>query len=517
MSETTETKQKSGKGKFGLIFIIVIAILGGSITAFMLIQSSDKQTYFTAEKETHAFMMEEVEKRFTDEIAWVELSEEQPVESTVVLSAEYNDPYAFGTESEVEEVVNNSTITIKSQSDIKNEAVFADFTADIAGLTFEDIRFSLADDAVLLELPFLKDVLQLESKDISKLLHEIDPYTFDGDEEFDFSQVFNQKDYPIPEADREYLADQYGSFVYKSLPDSAFSSEKEEVKVDGETFKAEKVKLHLTEKEAIEFFTSLLEEMQDDKRLEEIMETYLENSFMSAYEREMIMDDYHEAFDDMLEEINDIELPDGITSTIWVKSDLIVKRDIQFTAVNKVGNIGEISITGTQKLDEKDQTFDYDINVKDDYTDETVNLTADLTWDGDKIDDTITLDLNDFVIEYIGAETYKDSKRNFERSLSLQSPYMSGSIVWDGDSEYEKDQMSSNHNLYVEAEGMGEDLLSVQLDVDGKKIKEIETIDTKNVKDIGKMSESELDAYIEGEAAEQFYKWYMDKFGDLGF
>src|SRR5699024_3751411 len=114
-------------------------------------------------------------------------------------------------------------------------------------------------------------------------------------------------------------------------------------------------------------------------------------------------------------------------------------------------------------------------------------------------------------------ETYKDSNRDFERSLSVQSPFLNGGLFWTGDSTYEKDQMSANHQLHVEADDIGEDMLSIQLAVDGKQEKEIETVEADNVKDIGKMSEAELDAYIEGDAAEQFFAWYMEMFGDVGF
>src|SRR5699024_12544640 len=47
-------------------------------------------------------------------------------------------------------------------------------------------------------------------------------------------------------------------------------------------------------------------------------------------------------------------------------------------------------------------------------------------------------------------ETYKDSNRDFERSLSVQSPFLNGGLFWTGDSTYEKDQMSANHQFHVE-------------------------------------------------------------------
>src|SRR5699024_5631914 len=105
--QSTENQQKGGKGKISVLIILIIAALGGAITLFLILQTSDKQTYFSAELDTYDYLKHEVEERFTDELAWAEMTEENPTESTVDISAEYQDPYAFGGVSEMEEIVNN--------------------------------------------------------------------------------------------------------------------------------------------------------------------------------------------------------------------------------------------------------------------------------------------------------------------------------------------------------------------------------------------------------------------------
>ena len=515
--QTTETQQKSGSGKLSVIIILAIAIIGGAITLFLLFQSSDKQKYFSAEQDTYHFLKEEVEERFADELAWAELAQEKPTESTIDISAEYQDPYAFGGVSEIEEMINNSTISIRTQADMKEKVMFADLQADIAGMTFEDFRFNLTDTLLLVELPFLEEVLQLDSEDLGPLLHEIDPYTFEEDETYDFSPVFNSEDYPIPKEDREYLADKYGKFVYDELPDDAFSSDKEEVDVDGESIKADKISVHLTEDQVKTFVTSLLEEVESDERLREILEAYFEENFIPADELEMLMDDYDESLANMKDDVDNIELPEGIESTIWTDNGLIVQRHLEFSTEDAYGDEFTLAIEGTQLLEEEVQNFDYDINFSDTNLDESVSLVAELSRDDEDMEDSITIGVDGMELTYEGDETLKDSKRDFTRTLSVNSPEISGALVWTGDSEYEKDQMSSNHQLHVEADGIGADLLNVQLGVEGKQVKEVESIDAQNVKDLGKMSESELDQYFEEEAAEQFFEWYMEKFGDVGF
>src|SRR5690625_5033300 len=114
-----KTEQKGMKGKWSIIIIIAIAIIGGATTIFLLLPGSDKETYFLAERDSYNVLSEEIEERFENELEWAEMAEENPTESKIDLSAEYNDPTAFGGVSEVEEMINNSTITITSQADMQ--------------------------------------------------------------------------------------------------------------------------------------------------------------------------------------------------------------------------------------------------------------------------------------------------------------------------------------------------------------------------------------------------------------
>src|SRR5699024_7177801 len=115
---------------------------------------------------------------------------------------------------------------------------------------------------------------------------------------------------------------------------------------------------------------------------------------------------------------------------------------------NSFGQEVSLEIDGSQLLDGDQKKFDYDINVDD----ETISLVGDLDRDGDDIKDTITLSVDQFDITYEGDETLKDSDREFTRSFSLSSPFFSGGLFWTGDSNYDKDQLSANHEFHVEAE-----------------------------------------------------------------
>src|SRR5699024_7999913 len=218
----------------------------------------------------------------------------------------------------------------------------------------------------------------------------------------DFSQIFKGTDYPISEEDRDYITEKYGKFLFKELPDSAFENEKEEVEVDGESFKAEKMNLDLEGEEVQTLVSDLLDEIDEDERIREIMEEYLEQNFLAADELVEIQDNFDEGIQEMKKSVDEIVLQAEIDATVWVKKGLIVKRNFAYTTENNFGNEVSFELDGTQLLDDDQKKFDYDINVDDGTTDETISLVGDLDRDGDDIKDTITLSVDQFDITYEG-------------------------------------------------------------------------------------------------------------------
>src|SRR5699024_3565571 len=91
------------------------------------------------------------------------------------------------------------------------------------------------------------ETLLVKSDDLPTLLHELDPTQFTGDEEFDFGAFFEQTEV-LPEKDKKYLKKEYLDMMYDELPDDAFDAEKENVKVNNDEIKDEKVDMSLKNK-----------------------------------------------------------------------------------------------------------------------------------------------------------------------------------------------------------------------------------------------------------------------------
>lgn len=513
MTDQSPVVEKKSSNKRNILFIVIAIVLVGGAFAFAFWPTSDKQAYFEAEITTYEWVKEQAEKRFTNELSWAEKVEQTPTETTLELSPHYEDSTAFGGFDETEEIINQSTLTINSQSDMDKEQLSLDLSADVAGLNFSDFNIFLESDQLLVDLPFLPEPLKIESEDLGTLLYEIDPFTFDEDREYNFSRIFDQENYPIPKKDQEYLKDKYSKLVYDLLPEEAFEQSSEEIKIDGESSKTDRIDFQLTEEETIAFIDAYVTEIQEDERLDEIIETYFENNFLSSEEKAQFQAEFDEGLSELKDGLEDINLPDGIRSTIWVKNDLIAQREFSIGLADGFDDKVTIEVKGTNVLAEDNQTFEYEVIVEEGGFTESLNFDVDLTIDDTKINDEIALSFDDIQLIYEAEETLDGNERDFDRTFTILAPDIDGELIWTGDSTYEEDQMSSHHEVYLEAYDLGGLEVGLILDIDSKQIKEVEPIDSSGAKDIGKMSEQELEQYFMLEVAEHFEQWIMENFG----
>lgn len=500
------------------LLVVALIICGGGVVAFFAIGTSDKTQYFKAEADTYTFLEGKIKDRFQLELDWLQFTENNPVESTVDISAQFNDPgfFGMGMMIDVEEIINNSTISVKTQTDMKNKQLTGDLNAQIAGLDFSGFRFGLTDEFALVDLPFLEDILQIDSKDTGKILHMVDPMTFDENAEFDFSKAFDSRQIFLTEEDKKYFSKQYGQMIYDELPESAFSSEKDSIEINDNSIKADKITMTLSEENVKHLLKSILEKMQSDDYLKNLIREQFEMNFVPENEIEEFMAEFDEGLSEGLEEIENINLPNDLVSTVWVDSGLIVQRSFDLTVVDKNDNEGQIALFGTQLLDQDEQKIDYDLTLDDHDENINLNLFGDFSQAGDQINDIITVKVDEFEIKYEAEEKLTNKEREFTRSIGFDDGLTNGTLVWIGDTTYEGDQMKGGHQIYIEAEEFNQDLFTLHLDVTGKKIKEVEMISDENSLNLGTMTEQELFEYIELEASAQFMEYYFEIFGGLG-
>jgi len=495
-----------------IILIIVGVLAVGAAATYSFWQMSDKDAYFKAEIDTYNYAKELFVERFEDEFKWKELTENKPTEFSMHAMVQYNDPNSFGSFNQFAEMINQSSIQLKAATDMKNKQMLLDAEINIYGITIEDLQIYLTDQALTINLPFLKDALHIDSGDLNGVLHDIDPHTFSANDEMNFDRLFDLDNYPMSAADQEYLQENYGKFIYEILPERSFSKEKDSITINGESISADKLSFSLTEDEIKTVLLDLLEKAAKDEQLKEIVGKYFENSYVNAAEIDTILSTFDEGLEEAKESIENMPFKGQIQSHIWVNKGLIVQRELTLTGENEFGQTGIVNIAGTHQLEKSHQIFDYELSIGEEDNLNHIMIVVDLLKDGKQIDDQITIELDDTEIVYEGIETLDRSARDFKRSLSLNTPYEQAMIHWDGNSSFERDQMSSM-NKFSMTNDHAEEIFALNFDIEGKEIRAVEVPDYSNIKDIGKMSEAELENYIFTEVQPQLFNWLLFNVG----
>ncbi|HLR41036.1 MAG TPA: hypothetical protein VK091_05125 [Virgibacillus sp.] len=181
--------------------------------------------------------------------------------------------------------------------------------------------------------------------------------------------------------------------------------------------------------------------------------------------------------------------------------------------------LATLVVDGTQSLKDEQQTFDYDLTVTENHNEETVTITGDLSSEGDKSKDSIKLAVDGMELGYNANSTLKDGKRDFEREITADGAGENGKIIWTGNANYEKDKMSSEHNISFDGPELNQDMFALHIKNDAKTIKSVDIPEEDNVKDLGSMDANELMDYFETEVAPQAQQWMMGLLGGgaMGF
>lgn len=518
--QINQSGKKNGLSKRVIVLVsIILLIVAGSAAAYIAFNSSAKNKYFAAEKATIDFASEELQNRFEPEVKWQEYAQKNAIASTFELSGEYNDPNSeegFGLFSP-DQLINSSSLTLKTEQDIDNKRMSAELIANIAGMEIDNVNAYLTDQEFMLGLPFLDDILLVKNKDVNRLLKEIDPELDALD--IDFADLFDTKEQIFSEKDVKYFEKEYLKMIHDELSEDSFTTKDEKIEVEGQSLKTEQIKMQLSEQEVKDLLTKIIDKLHKDKRVKEIIKDQLGATVIVDQDMQEVITEYEDSLLELKEEVKQLHIPDGITSTIWINKNLVVKREFSISAGSSADDLASLTIGGEQLLENKNQTFTYDFNFKDSYDQGTLTLEGDLTWKDDTINDSIKIIVDEAEISYTAKETVKNGKRDFNRTFSFSDPYDSGgSLVWSGKADYKKDSMSSEHSLAIEIDELGSEFLTVNLGIDGKKIKAVDIPKGENIKDIGQMSETELNQYIEEDAAMQFQQWVMQFLGGgLGF
>src|SRR5699024_10769099 len=414
-----------------------------------------------------------------------------------------------------EQIINNSSLTITTASDLDNKVVSGGIAGNIAGIEIDGIHYYLTSDEFLMDYTFLDKTLKIKEEDVGYIFHSVYPYSTDEDFEIDFDTIFEWMQGFYSEEDKGYFQDEYLPMIYDKLPEDAFQSDKDSITVKGESINAEKLTMHLSEEDVKDILSSLFEKMKNDEHIKEGLEKLYDFGNLgeavnatAQYSVEDFIKEYEDGLEEVLENMDELYIPDGLTSTIWINKNLVVQRDFSLEMGEGEEVFGSITLKGTQLLEDDEQSFYYELTVEDDYDQETVFFVGESTNDEQETKDSIELLIDEATIGYESMEIVNDNKKEFDRTISVENYGIETKILWSGNATYEEDQMSSEHELSVEDPTISDDeMISLLIDKEAELVKNIELPSDDNKKDLGSMDSMELMNYFEYEFPALFEEW----------
>ncbi|MFJ7934649.1 hypothetical protein [Sporosarcina sp. NPDC096371] len=515
--DETVVKKKTFKSLIVLI-VTALVVVGGSVSAFFILTKSSKTQYFLAEVETYKQMGTLVEDRYKNELNWVKVQEEKPVETKYDLSGEWNDPSVAPEMQEIQSIVNSVTVSMDQVYNPKKKELEAALSGKLGNVTVDFGSIFATTEKLVVALPFMEELIRFDDKDFGKLMREFDA-DFEGNENLGLADLFEIKPASMKEAE-SYIEKEYVEFLVKELPEDAFTSVKEEIIVADQKVKAKKITMDLSEKQVKTLLKDVLAKAKKDEKLKEIVKDQLGvSSFagdFSPSDLTLVVEEFDKGIEEAIKAVDTLAIPNGIQSTIWLQSNQIVQRDFVVTMGSSADDVVTVKLTGTQLLEKADQQWDYKFTVTDSFGDESVvDFTGKLAWKDQQANDTIAISVEDMKISYKGKEELVDNKRSFTRTFAFSNGFDEPSLTWKGSATHDSDEMKADHTFSVSDQNADVEMFNVHLKQQGKIVKKVNMPEeTDGTVNIGQMDKAEIESFIESEVS-KVENWFYDLIGKV--
>ncbi len=517
--EMEEVVKKKSPKSLIILVVTALVVLGGSASAFFLLTKSPKVQYLLAESETYKQMDSLVEARYKNEMDWMKVNQEKPVETTYDLSAEWNDPSVDYEMQEIQSIINSIVLSAKQVKDPVKKEMEVGVSGKLGSVSTDFVTMFATTEKLLLSLPFKEELIRIDDSDYGKFMKEVDK-DYEGNETIGLPYLF-ENNYVISEELSTYLEKEYMEYLVKEIPEEAFTSDKEEITIFDEKKKTTKVVMDLSEVQVKSLLKTLFEKAKDDEKLRDALKEQIAftsyGEDISNTDVKEIMENFEVALEDIIEGVDTLKIPNGLQSTIWHDSNIIVKREFAVSFGENEDEVATLTVDGTQLLEKKNQKWDYSLGVKGFAEDEgVIKFQGDLSWKDQKADDSISISAEELKIVYKGKEELKDNKRTFTRSFGLTDGDIDPAVIWRGTATHEKDSVKANHEFTISEKSIGETPFNLVLKHQGKIVKKVDMPEeTDDTVKIGEMDIDELQRFMEYDLGRKFEGWFYGLMGDV--
>ena len=494
--------------KIGAILLALIVVVGGGAAAYAMFGGSAKQQYFKSEFNTANTMWDDMKTRYAPEFDLYEKTLKHPYESSTTMSLQVNPESPLGMFLPVDQI-NGSSVTLDTQSDMKNEVIQANVDANIAGHEVNDMFVRLASHDLFLHLPFMKEMITVSDDTLNKFSKEErereakDGTVEDGFsvamEDIDFTEFFQQGQLP-EEKELKEMQGKMMKTLYDALDDESFVESKETVDVFGESVDAKKIVMTLGPDDLKKVSIAMLELIRDDKQFQTFIDVQLKQAIamneVDAEDDVQSVDDLNGQIDEAIKDIEASDFKGKLVSNVWIDKNFIVQRELVMEDEET-----KVIVNGSHLRGKQGHQFAYSVGSADG---EPLALEGKTNWDGTKTDDTIELRIgSDFMSGYVAYETFKDHVREYTYTFTA-TPMEDGkavdglgSLVFTGSNSYKGDDVTSDQKIVLNVSGNNSQDVVLESKGTSSKLKAVDANPTDNVKNINDMSYDEATAYME--------------------
>lgn len=512
--------------------ICVLLLIGGGITAAVLLKKSPKELYLLSEYNMIQQSMTKVEEKYGDVLEFQEQTLEKPSQSELKISGGFSQASAEGDPDYemVQELLSLSSIEANIKQDPSKQKNHYALALNVENEKVLDAELYQTKDQLGIKFPVLYEkFLYFNLNQFGELMRRDDPY-YDGPETLEIPDLKIQ-DLKLTEEESEYLTEHYAKFLVESLKDENFQLKKGvNYEYKGEEMKLRAVTLTLTEKEVKALLNSFIDQLiQDDKlhnmilkRVQIVADAVAVTGEEESLDKKEMKEEMINSLKDIKEDLKFVDFPDGFTSTLLIdKSEQIIDRDMKFAVsidgeqvnavftskdvpyeVDKEWNEWKVEISPEEDGYENKLTLQFINDIQEEKENRTEDMQVLLELEEYGESEKLAFNMNS---DFKGTGGKQEINREFELSSTAPSldelNGVKGEIKWDSDINLKKGYSNNKVSFTIDDEENNGASYTFNLDSkkmlrDSLKFPDL-TTDSNNGVNVVEASEEEMDTIIE--------------------
>ncbi|MGD7007232.1 hypothetical protein [Metabacillus sp. 84] len=363
-----ETAPVRQPGKFPLKWVIagIVAflVIGGTAAYALFGNLSPKQQYLLSEIKTFQKAAEDFEEQNGELTEFQEKIAEQASSTNTKVSMGLETDGVVPPDFEMfMDLLNEAAVTAVTEQDPKNNTSFTEAGIEVGGESLLDMEVYQSPKMVAARVPDIYDkYFYLNADEYGQFMRQLDPM-YDGPEKLSFEPL-TIEDLELTEEEEKHVQDTYADFLNKELKDEFFTK-KDNVSYEhnGEKINVTQLTMKMNEKETKTFINNVLDQLIQDEKLQDIIAkraVKVANSGASQMDMlnpETVKDDIKEGLKEAKTGFKDAKIPEGVTSVLMVKDQLVIDREMKISA----GSSDEADTIAIHTMD-----FSYDNGNKQD-------------------------------------------------------------------------------------------------------------------------------------------------------